>query len=108
MPVVWVSRHKLNDLNRKILDKAFRRWVVVDWVKGTVSPDDLRMLVEKYNNAVFVVVLPPDLLMHLLRYTDKVFRFIVERKVDNEGNAIFIPVGLEQVLEVSIKTRRVV
>lgn len=106
--VVWISRHELNERNREILDRAFGRWEIVEWVRDTVDVQMLRELAEKHRDAKFVVVLPPQLIMELLRHTNEVFRFIVDRKVREDGSAEFIPIGLEKIKEIKIVTERIV
>jgi len=105
--VVWVSRHELNERNKEILNKAFGSWELV-WIKETVTPEDLRKLAEEYSDAAFVVVLPPQLLAEVLKYTKEVYRFVVNREVKEDGTAVFTPVGLEKVIRIEIVTERVV
>jgi len=106
--VVWISRHELNEKNREILDKAFGSWELVDWIKETIAIEDIKTLVEKHKDAKFVVVLPPNLLAEFLRFTNEVYRFIVEREVKPDGTAVFTPVGLEKITRIVIETERVV
>lgn len=106
--VVWISRHELNEENEEILNRAFGNWELVKWVKDTVTAEDLRKLAEEYSDATFVVVLPPHLLAELLKYTKRVYRFVVDREVKEDGTAIFTPTGLERVVRIEIVTERLV
>jgi hypothetical protein len=106
--VVWISRHKLNEANKEILTRAFGEWELVEWIRETVTTTDLQELVEKHKDAMFVVVLPPQLIAELLKFTPNVYRFTVERTVDEHGNVVFTPVGLEKIVRVEIVTERVV
>jgi len=106
--IVWISRHQLHEENKRILDKAFGNWELVAWIKDTVTPEDLRRLAGEYSDAAFVVVLPPQLLAELLKYTKEVYRFIVDRDVKEDGTAVFTPVGLEKVVRIEIVTERLV
>ncbi len=106
--IVWISRHQLNEENKRILDKAFGRWELVAWIKDTVTAEDLKKLAEEYSDAAFVVVLPPQLLAELVRYTKEVYRFVVNREVKEDGTAIFTPTGLERVVRIEIVTERLV
>ena len=109
MKMVWVSRHELNEKNREILQKAFKEYEVVQ-CRETVK--DIRELIEfadKEGADAYIVVLPPHLIQQLLSKDKRpVYRFIVERKVDKEGNAEFTPVGLERIVRVEIVTERVI
>jgi hypothetical protein len=106
--VVWISRHELNEKNREILTRAFGKWELAEWVRETVTAEDLKQLAEKHKDAKFVVVLPPQLIAELLKYTKEVYRFVVDRRVDEQGNAVFIPIGLEKVVRIEIVTERIV
>lgn len=106
--IIWISRHELTEKNNRILDKAFGNWELVKWVKDTVTAEDLKKLAEEYSDAAFVVVLPPQLLAELVRYTKEVYRFIVDREVKEDGTAVFTPVGLERVLKIEVVTERLV
>ena len=108
MKVVWISRHQLNEENKEILSRAFGSWELVKWVRDTVTPEKLKELTEEYSDAAFVVVLPPQLLAELLRYTKEVYRFVVDREVKEDGTAVFTPVGLERVARIEIVTERLV
>lgn len=109
MRLVWVSRHELNKKNWEILKKAFGDVEVVQF-KDTVQ--DINELCDFARSVMadgFIVVLPPHLIQQLLSNVKvPVFRFIVERKVDEQGNAEFIPVGLERIKEIKIITERIV
>lgn len=106
--VVWISRHELNEKNKEILDRAFGEWRVEHWEKETVNGEKLGLLKAFHPDAKFVVVLPPQLIAELLKHTTEVYRFVVERKVDEQGNAEFIPIGLEKILRIDVVTERVV
>ena len=106
--IVWVSRHELDERNKEILNRAFGSWELAKWVKDTVTPEKLKELTEEYSDAAFVVVLPPQLLAELLRYTKEVYRFLVDREVNEDGTAIFTPTGLERVVRIEIVTERLV
>lgn len=106
--IVWISRHELDERNKEILNKAFGSWELVKWVKDTVTPEDLKKLAEEYSDAAFVVVLPPQLLAELIKYTREVYRFVVNREVKEDGTAVFTPVGLERVLKIEVVTERLV
>jgi hypothetical protein len=106
--IIWISRHELTDENKRILSKAFGEWELVEQVKQTVTAEDLKRLVEKHKDAKFVVVLPPHLLSELLKHTQEVYRFVVERTVDEQGNAVFTPIGLEKIIKIEVVTERVV
>jgi len=106
--IVWVSRHELTKRNEEILNKAFGNWELAKWVKDTVTAEELKRLSEEYSDAAFVVVLPPQLLAELLKYTREVYRFIVNREVKEDGTAVFTPTGLERVVRIEIVTERLV
>jgi hypothetical protein len=98
----------LNEANKEILTRAFGEWVLVEWVRETVTAEDLKELAEKHKDAKFVVVLPPQLIAELLKYTKEVYRFVVDRRVDEQGSAVFIPIGLEKIIKIEVVTERVV
>jgi len=108
--LVWVSRHELNEKNLEILRKAFGDIVEVLQYKETVRDvNELVRFAESHNADAFVVVLPPHLIQQLLQATDKpVYRFIVERKVKENGEVEFTPVGLERIVRIEVVTERVV
>jgi len=107
--LVWVSRHELTEENWRILRKAFRD---IEVVQFSQTVKDIRELVEfadRHGADAFVVVLPPHLIQQLLQATDKpVYRFIVERKVKENGEVEFTPVGLERIVRIEVVTERVV
>ena len=109
MKLVWVSRHELTDLNKQILQKAFGDFDVVQF-KDTVQ--DIRQLKEFADQSkadAYIVVLPPHLIQQLMQVDERpIYRFIVERKVDEQGNAVFNPIGLEQIKEIKVVTERIV
>jgi hypothetical protein len=106
--IVWISRHELNKKNKEILTRAFGEWEIAEWVRETVTAEDLKELTEKHKDAMFVVVLPPQLIAELLKFTPNVYRFTVERTVAEHGNVVFTPVGLEKIIRIEIVTERVI
>jgi len=106
--IIWVSRHELTKRNKEILNRAFGSWELAKWVKDTVTAEELKRLSEEYSDAAFVVVLPPQLLAELLRYTKEVYRFIVDRELKQDGSVEFTPTGLEKVVRIEIVTERLV
>jgi hypothetical protein len=108
MKILWVSRHELNDRNLDILKKAFGDVEVVQYADTVRDVRELIQYAEQNSVDAFIVVLPPNLIMELLKQTDRpVYRFIVERKLKN-GEAEFIPIGLERIVKVEVVTERVV
>jgi len=106
--IIWISRHRLNRRNKEILNRAFGKWEVVEWVQGNVDEAKLKALAEKHRDAKFVVVLPLHLLRALLNYTNEVYRFLTERKMNRNRIVRFIPYGLEKVEKIEVKTKRIV
>jgi len=109
MRFVWVSRHELTDLNKQILQKAFGDFDVVQF-KDTVQ--DIRQLKEFADQSkadAYIVVLPPHLIQQLMQVDKRpIYRFIVERRLKENGEVEFIPIGLEQIKEIKVVTERIV
>jgi len=107
--LVWVSRHELTDLNKQILQKAFGDFDVVQFKDTVQDIKQLRQFADQHRADAYVVVLPPHLIQQLLAIDQRpIYRFIVERKVDEQGNAVFTPIGLEQIKEIKVVTERIV
>ena len=109
MRFVWVSRHELTDLNKQILQKAFGDFDVVQFKDTVQDVRDLKQFADQHGADAYVVVLPPHLIQQLLAIDKRpIYRFIIERKVDEQGNAVFNPIGLEQIKEIKVVTKRIV
>jgi len=108
--ILWVSRHALTPKNMDILRKAFGENIMVKQIDKTLTPEDARVLVQKYGtDTKYVVVLPPHLIQELLDAGAEVYRFTVEREYNpEEEKYVVTPKGLEQILEIKYVTRRVV
>lgn len=107
--VVWVSRHELTFENHLIMQRAFGVVSVVQFRDTVNDVQELIKFAEDNDADAFIVVLPPHLIQQLLQRTDKpVYRFVVEREVDEQGNAIFKPVGLERIVKIEFVTERIV
>jgi len=107
--LVWVSRHELTQLNHEILRKVFGDYEIVQFKETVNDIQELIKFADDNNADAYIVVLPPHLIQQLLsRDKRPVYRFIVERKIDEQGNAEFIPVGLERIVEIKIVTERIV
>jgi len=110
----WVSRHELNELNMEILNKAAEKMGYDEWdyVQFADTVNDVQELIDfanEYNCDAYIVVLPPNLIMQLMQKDKKpVYRFVVDRVLDDKGNATFIPIGLELIKEIKIVTERIV
>jgi len=107
--IVWVSRHGLDERNHRILQEAFKDYEIVQYKETVKDVGELIEFADENEADVYIVVLPPHIVQQLLSKDKRpVYRFIVERKVDEEGNAEFTPVGLEKIVEVRIVTEKVV
>jgi len=107
--IIWISRHPLSMENIEILRKAFGDDIRIRQVMKTLTEEEIAELVD-YNGTKtkYVVVLPPQLIQALLKNGAEVYRFIVERQMDETGHVTIKPVGLEQVKEIKYVTERVV
>jgi len=109
MRFVWVSRHELTDLNKQILQKAFNDYEITQYKDTVQDVRDLKQFADQHGADAYIVVLPPHLIQQLMQVDKRpIYRFIVERKVDEQGNAVFNPIGLEQIKEIKVVTERVV
>jgi len=109
MKLVWVSRHELNEKNHEILKKAFNDYEVVQFTETVQDIKQLKQFADQHGADAYIVVLPPYLIQQLMQVDKRpIYRFIVERKVDEQGNAVFNPIGLEQIKEIKVVTERVV
>jgi len=110
MKLVWVSRHELTPQNHQILKQAFGDdYEIIQYSQTVRDVRELKRFADDVGGDGYVVVLPPHLIMELMKIDNRpVYRFIVERKVDEEGNVEFIPIGLEQILEIKVVTKRIV
>ena len=107
--LVWVSRHELTDLNKQILQKAFGDFDVVQFKDTVQDIRDLKQFADQHRADAYVVVLPPHLIQQLLAIDRRpIYRFIVERRLKENGEAEFIPTGLEQIKEIKVVTERIV
>ena len=107
--LVWVSRHELTDLNKQILQKAFGDFDVVQFKDTVQDIRDLKAFADQHRADAYVVVLPPHLIQQLMQVDKRpIFRFVVERKVNEQGNVEFTPIGLEQIKEIKVVTERIV
>ena len=108
MKIVWVSRHELDERNHRILQEAFKDYEIVQYKETVKDVKELVDFADKHNADAYVVVLPPHLIQQLLKDKRPVYRFIVEREVDEIGNVKFTPIGLERIVKIQIITERVV
>jgi len=110
MKLVWVSRHELTPQNHQILKQAFGDDYEVIQFKETVKDvRELKRFADDVGGDGYVVVLPPHLIMELMKIDQRpVYRFVVERKVLESGDVEIKPIGLEQILEVKVVTKRIV
>ena len=107
--VIWISRHPLNLQNIEILKKAFGENITISQITKTLTPEDVASIIEHNGkNAKYVVVLPPNLIQKFLEQGAEVYRFIVERKLHDDGTVHIEPIGLERILEIKYTTERVV
>ena len=107
--LVWVSRHELTPQNHEILKHAFGDYSVVQYADTINDVGDLKTFADKHGADAYVVVLPPHLIQQLMNADRRpVFRFVVERTVDENGNATFVPIGLERIVEIKVVTERIV
>ena len=109
MRLVWVSRHELTDLNKQILQKAFGDFDVVQFADTVQDVKELKAFADQHKADAYIIVLPPHLTQQLMQ-TDKrpIYRFVVERRLKENGEAEFIPIGLEQIKEIRVVTERIV
>ena len=109
MRFVWVSRHELTDLNKQILKKAFGDFDVVQFKDTVQDIKDLKQFADQRGADAYIVVLPPHLIQQLLAIDKRpIYRFIVERKVNEQGDVTFTPIGLERIKEIKVVTERIV
>jgi len=107
--IVWVSRHDLNEKNYEILEKAFGDVEVYQYSDTVKDVPELIEFADEVGADAYVVVLPPHLIMELQKKDKRpIYRFVVERIVNDDGSVTVIPVGLERVVEVKIVTERIV
>ena len=107
--LVWVSRHKLTSENHEILKRAFGDYEVVQFSQTVTDVSELVKFANENDADAYVVVLPPHLIQQLMNADRKpIYRFTVERIVDESGNAVFTPIGLERIVETRIVTERIV
>lgn len=107
--LLWVSRHELTDRNHSILRKAFGEYEVVQYRETVQDVKQLKQYADENGVDAYIVVLPPNLIMELMKIDRRpIYRFITERKVDEQGNAIFTPIGLEKIEEIKIVTTHIV
>ena len=102
--VLWISRHKMTPEQLAAVDNG--RPVEIDQEEESVN--DVRDLTNRINNAdVVAVVLPPNLLMPLVRMINgkrPIIRAISERRVLDDGSASFKFIKWEKVIEFKIVT----
>ncbi len=107
--LVWVSRHELTEKNHEILKKAFGEYEIVQYKNTINNIEELIEFADEHGADAYIAVLPPNLIQELL-VKDKrpIYRFVVERILKENGEAEFIPVGLEAILKIEIVTERIV
>jgi len=109
MKIVWVSRHKMTRENCDILRRAFSEFEVVQYSNTVKNVKELIEFANREGADVYIVVLPPHIVQQLLSKDKRpVYRFIVEREVDETGNVKVIPVGLERIVRIEIITEKVI
>ena len=107
--LIWVSRHKLTSENHEILRKAFGDYEVVQYAETVTDVSELVKFANENDADAYVVVLPPHLIQQLMNADRRpIYRFVVNRIVDESGNAVFTPIGLERIVEIRIVTERIV
>lgn len=109
MRLVWVPRHELNDRNHYILKKAFGKYEIRQYPHRVKCIHDLIYFAELVNADAFLVVLPDHQLAELFKYSKlPIYRFIVRRVEKDDGSKEFIIKGLEEIIDYTIVTRRIV
>ena len=104
--LVWVSRHELTPQNHEILKQAFNDYEITQYKDTVQDVRDLKQFADQHEADAYVVVLPPHLIQQLLAIDKRpIFRFIVERRLKENGEAEFIPIGLEQIKEIKVTER---
>jgi len=109
MKLVWVSRHELTQRNNKILKQAFNDYEVTQFAETVNDVKELKAFADEVKADAYVVVLPPHLIQQLLAIDKRpIYRFIVERRLKENGEAEFIPIGLERIKEIKVVSERIV
>ena len=109
MRLVWVSRHELTQKNHEILKKAFGDYQIFQYKDTVQDIKQLKQFADEVKADAYVVVLPPHLIQQLLAIDKRpIYRFIVERRLKENGEAEFIPIGLEQIKEIKVVTERII
>ena len=108
--MLWSSRHELNERNWEILKKAFGDNVEIVQYKDTVTDvNKLKEIADKNGVEAYIVVLPPHLIQQLMQVDKRpIYRFVVDRKVKEDGSVEFVPIGLERIKEIKVVTERIV
>ena len=107
--LIWVSRHKLTSENHEILRKAFGDYEVVQYAETIQDVSELVKFANENDADAYVVVLPPHLIQQLMNADRRpVYRFVVNRTVSEDGNAVFTPIGLERIVKIEVVTERIV
>ena len=107
--LVWVSRHELNEKNNEILKRAFGDYEIVRFSQTVTDVSELVKFANENDADAYVVVLPPHLIQQLMNADRRpIYRFVVNRIVDESGNATFVPIGLERIVKIEVVTERIV
>lgn len=103
--ILWVSRHAPTQPQVDELQQVFGPDVEVIQESITIGKaSEVKDLMERYNAAEVVAVLPVHLLAELTRLGIRPIRAVMERQLHNDGSVDFIHQRFERVERVEIVT----
>ena len=78
--IILISPQRLNEDQRKLLDKVFKDWTLHRYIKERVNGPQVKQIALNYPDAIFIVDLSPLLIRRLLNTKVKVYMFEEKEK----------------------------